>query len=206
MTTQRINFAAAVAEAASCVAKPHTADQKGPVTLATQWQYVSGSAIWTMEEEELLEKARVKHKDHVRLDRYILIASELNSKTVRDVAHKLSLNESRTSSSDVSTRVTMSSVRTKSMSLAALSASQGIVMPPYILSLLNTNNAIVTQMQSNLRNGDLHKNRTLSKHFVENTDKIMTAIEGLGANMPPIPLSLNHGILKSIGSESSMSS
>jgi len=60
MSTDMIDFSAAVSRAASCVAKPHTAETGRDVKLASKWHYFSGSAIWTVDEERILAEGQRK--------------------------------------------------------------------------------------------------------------------------------------------------
>lgn len=72
-------------------ADPHKGLPLGAGPSGQLWQYKSGTAIWTAEEEKMLLKAEEKFpRENIdSSSRVILIASELGTKSARDVAHKI---------------------------------------------------------------------------------------------------------------------
>lgn len=174
MASTSIDFAEAVAKAASCVARPHSADDK-TTQLLKKWQYVSGFAGWTLEEERILSQARERYKNHVRLERYILIAAELPSKSVRDVAHKISLDHVP-GLTDVVRGSMMHSTRTRPKgSLAAAAAADGTIVPPKVLNLMDQNTETIFNIRKNILSGNLGANVDLMKEFNNNLNEISEA-------------------------------
>ena len=174
MASTSIDFAEAVAKAASCVATPHAADDK-TAQLSKKWQYVSGFAGWTTEEEKILAQAQERYKNHVRLERYILIAAALPSKSVRDVAHKISLDHVP-GLTDVVRGSQMHSTRSRPMgSLAAAAAANGTVISPKVLRLMDQNTETIFSIRNNILSGNIAANTALMKNFNDNLNEISEA-------------------------------
>ena len=173
MTTS-IDFAEAVAKAASCVARPHSVDDMG-AQLSKKWQFVSGFASWTLEEEEVLAQAQERYKNHVRMERYILIAAALPSKSVRDVAHKISLDH-KPGLNSVVRGSKMHSIRSiPKNSLAAAAAANGVIISPKVLRLMDKNTETIFNIRSNILSGNLNENTALMKSFKDNLSEISEA-------------------------------
>ncbi|CAN8318232.1 unnamed protein product [Cochlearia groenlandica] len=175
------------------------------------------SMDWSSKEQSILEDGLIRYASEPSVSRYAKIASELENKSVRDVAmrckwtynHESNKRRKEDYNGGYVVRDRVNNKEIIDMVVASNSASHKFVPPLFLREedrinneLLHQNNQFFKQISSNLTSSKLIENMILFYKSRENIEKLL---HNMNENvpepikhMPPLPIGFNNKLLESI--------
>ncbi|GLD96909.1 hypothetical protein PINS_up005592 [Pythium insidiosum] len=160
--------------------------------------YSTAHATWTTHEMQLLQRGLTEFsaERYDNVTRYIKIAAMIPGKCVRDVAFKVKALATEKQSSSPADR----ELFTKRMRIdhAAAETTATPLSDAQLAAILQDNALAINSMRNNLLNGRVADNRDVMLRFRGNCQTFVSAVNGICATLPPLPVKLDMSLVDAL--------